>query len=119
MGFSKGRPDVSIPTEKTGTFRVMLQQTIILSYVKSTQVDEQMGIVFAPITLDISVTDKPVSNLCFSPAPSVRVTVPGKVQCLGSCSDLLVTLKPEGFGQDTTVVAQNVAFSYENQSPGS
>ena len=31
LGFSKGRPDVSIPTEKTGTFLVMLQQTIILS----------------------------------------------------------------------------------------
>jgi len=113
---SKGRPDVSIPTEKTGTFLVMLPRDTYSLTVKSTNVDEQMGIVFAPITLDISVTDKPVSNLYFSP---VRVTVSGQVECLGSCPDLSVTLKPEGFGQDTTVVAQNGAFSFENQLPGS
>jgi len=113
---SKGRPDVSIPTEKTGSFLVMLPRDTYSLTVKSTSVDEQMGIVFAPITLDISVTDKPISNLYFSP---VRVTVSGQVKCLGSCPDLSVTLKPEGFGQDTTVVAQNGAFSFENQLPGS
>jgi len=113
---SKGRPDVSIPTEKTGSFMVMLPRDTYSLTVKSTPVDEQMGIVFAPITLDISVTDKPVSNLYFSP---VRVTVSGQVKCIGSCPDLSVTLKPEGFGQDTTVVAQNGAFSFENQLPGS
>ena len=113
---SRGRPDVSIPTEKTGSFLVMLPSDTYSLTVKSTPVDDQMGIVFAPITLDISVTDKPVSNLYFSP---VRVTVSGQVTCIGSCPDLSVTLKPEGFGQDTTVVAQNGVFSFENQLPGS
>jgi len=113
---SKGRPDVSIPTEKTGSFLVMLPSDTYSLTVKSTPVDDQMGIVFAPITLDISVTDKPVSNLYFSP---VRVTVTGQVTCIGACPDLSVTLKPEGFGQDTTVVAQNGVFSFENQLPGS
>ena len=56
------------------------------------------------------------SNLYFSP---VRVTVTGQVTCIGACPDLSVTLKPEGFGQDTTVVAQNGVFSFENQLPGS
>jgi len=113
---SKGRPDVSIPTEKTGSFLVMLPRDTYSLTVKSTPVDEQMGIVFAPITLDISVTDTPISNMYFSP---VRVTVSGTVKCIGSCPDLSVTLKPEGFGQDSTVVAQNGAFSFENQLPGS
>jgi len=113
---SKGRPTVSIPTEKNGAFLVMLPRDTYSLTVKSTPVDEQMGIVFAPLSLDISVTDKPVSNLYFSP---VRVTVSGQVKCLGSCPDLSITLKPEGFGQDTTVVAQNGAFNFENQLPGS
>jgi len=113
---SRGRPDVSIPTEKTGSFLVMLPSDTYSLTVKSTPVDDQMGIVFAPITLDISVTDKPISNLYFSP---VRVTVSGQVTCIGSCPDLSITLKPEGFGQDTTVVAQHGVFSFENQLPGS
>jgi len=41
------------------------------------------------------------------------------VKCLGTCPDLSITLKPEGFGQDTTVVSQNGVFSFENQLPGS
>ena len=47
------------------------------------------------------------------------MTVTGQVTCIGACPDLSVTLKPEGFGQDTTVVAQNGVFSFENQLPGS
>jgi len=113
---SKGRPDVSIPTEKTGSFLVMLPRDTYSLTVKSTSVDEQMGIVFAPVTLDINVRDKPISNLYFSP---VRVTVSGQIECIGACPDLSITLKPEGFGQDATVVAQNGAFSFENQLPGS
>jgi hypothetical protein len=74
------------------------------------QITAQMGIVFAPITLDISVTDKPIGNLYFSP---VHMTVSGQVECLGSCPDPLATLKPKRFGQDTTAVAQNGAFSFE------
>jgi hypothetical protein len=90
---SKERPDVYIPTEKTGSFFVMLPRDTYSLTMRATHVDEQMVIVFTPITLDISVTDKPISNLYFFP---VHITVSGQVECLGSCHDPSATLKLYG-----------------------
>jgi hypothetical protein len=47
------------------------------------------------------------------------MTVSGQVEYHGFCPDPSTTLKPKGFGQDTTAVAQNGAFSFEIQLPES
>jgi len=112
---------VSIPTDEAGKFSVLLPPAIYSVSVKATSVDEQMGIVFAPLSLDVKVHDKPVSNLYFSP---VRVTVSGTIRCLeahgsSTCPDLTVNLKPEGFGQPMSRVAKNGRFNFDNQLPGS
>ena len=113
---SKNNPDVTVTVDKTGAFSVMLPSNTYSLSVKSTSVDEQMGIVFAPVSLDISVQDRPLKDLYFSP---VRVTVSGTVKCLGSCPAVSVTLRPEGFGKDTKMAVKNGAFMFENQLPGS
>ena len=55
--------------DKTGKFSTMLPSDTYGLSIKSTSVGEQMGIVFAPETLDIKVKDKPITNLFFSPLP--------------------------------------------------
>ena len=113
---SKNNPDLPVTVDKTGAFLVMLPSNTYSLSVKSTPVDEQMGIVFAPVSLDINVSEAPVKDLYFSP---VRVTVSGTVKCLGSCPAITVTLKPDGFGQDVKMAVKNGAFLFENQLPGS
>ena len=113
---SKNRPDLSVSVEKSGEFSVMLPSNTYSLSVKATTVDEQMGIVFAPVSLDISVEDRALQDLYFSP---VRVTVSGTVKCLGACPVLTVTLRPEGFGKDSKMTVKNGAFTFENQLPGS
>ena len=113
---SKNSPDLSVSVEKTGEFSVMLPSNTYSLSVKATPVDEQMGIVFAPVSLDISVEDRALKDLYFSP---VRVTVSGTVKCLGTCPALTVTLRPEGFGKDSKMAVKNGAFTFENQLPGS
>ena len=113
---SKNNPDLPVTVDSTGAFSVMLPSNTFSLSVKSTPVDEQMGIVFAPVSLDINVGEAPVRDLYFSP---VRVTVSGSVNCLGSCPAITVTLKPDGFGQDVQMVVKNGAFLFENQLPGS
>ena len=102
--------------DKTGKFSTMLPSDTYALSIKSTSVDEQMGIVFAPVTLDINVKDKPITDLYFSP---VRVTVSGSVKCLGDCPAITITLKPEGFGKDIKMPLKNGQFMFENQLPGS
>ena len=113
---SSGRADTRARVETSGGFRVLLPSDTFALSVRPTAVDEQMGIVFAPVTLDISVKDAPVTDIYFSP---VRVTVSGSVQCLGACPDLTVTLKPEGFSKDIKMKVKDGKFLFENQLPGS
>ena len=61
-----------------------------------------MGIVFAPLTLDVLLKTEPVSGLYFSP---VRVTIAGSVRCItAECPELSVVLKPDGAGEESTQV---------------
>lgn len=105
-----------VDVDKTGTFSVMLASNTYALSVKATPVDEQMGIVFAPVVLDVNVKDQPIGDLYFSP---VRVSVSGDVKCIGACPSLSITLRPEGFGKDNTMVIKNGKFLFENQLPGS
>jgi len=115
-------PDSSVSTDSDGKFSVMLSPGVYSASVKSTPVDDQMGIVFAPLSLDVEVNNRPVSSLYFSP---VRVTVSGIIKCLPTsdevttCPDLTVSLKPEGFGHQVSRTAKNGRFSFDNQLPGS
>jgi hypothetical protein len=86
-----------------------------------------MGIAFAPLALDFVVKDGPVTGLYFSP---VRVTVSGRLRCLGDCGVVTVGLRPESSSSadddgTTMIVRQEVAtdknggaFIFENQLPG-
>jgi len=113
---SKNNADIMVDVDKTGTFSVMLASNTYALSVKATPVDEQMGIVFAPVVLDVNVKDQPIGDLYFSP---VRVSVSGDVKCIGACPTLSITLRPEGFGKDNTMVIKNGKFLFENQLPGS
>jgi len=105
-----------VDVDVKGSFSSMLPSDTYSISVQSTPVDRQMGIVFAPVVLDVNVKDAPVTDLYFSP---VRVTVSGTVKCLGTCPALKVVLKPEGFGKDISMEIKNGAFLFENQLPGS
>ena len=66
-----------------------------------------MGIVFAPLSLDVLLKTEPVSGLYFSP---VRVTIAGSVRCLGGgatcATGLTVVLRPDGAGEEAAQVKQ-------------
>ena len=55
--------------DKTGKFSTMLPSDTYALSVKSTSVDKQIGVVFAPETFDVEVKDKPITNLFFSTSP--------------------------------------------------
>ena len=113
---SRKGAEIITTVDKTGKFSTMLPSDTYALSIKSTSVDEQMGIVFAPVTLDINVKDRPVTDLYFSP---VRVTVSGSVKCLGDCPVITITLKPVGFGKDIKMPIKDGMFVFENQLPGS
>ena len=112
---SKNNKDILVDVDKTGSFSVMLPRNTYALSIRSTPVDDQMGIVFAPVSLDINISNAPLSDLYFSP---VRVTVSGSVSCLGSCPPLTITLKPEGHGKEATMTVKKGEFMFENQLPG-
>ena len=125
---SAGRPDLIIPVEADGRFFAMLVPDPYTAAVRPSATDVKMGIAFAPLALDVVVSDAPVSGLYFSP---VRVTVSGRVRCLGvECGTVTVGLRPESsHAEDETAVfvSQEVvsdstsrggSFTFENQLPG-
>jgi len=117
---STGRSDLKLDVGEDGKFSTLLPPAPYTISVLSSQTDSQMGIVFAPLSLDVLVKSGPVSGLYFSP---VRVTIAGVVNCIdGACPDgLKVELKGES-GQSDEGVDQEVGpdgrFSFQNQLPG-
>jgi len=113
---SPGKPDVVVAIEGTGKFSKMLPASAYTVSVVSSVTDSQMGIVFAPLTLDVLLKTEPVSGLYFSP---VRVTIAGSVRCItAECPELSVVLKPDGAGEESTQVVEQGRFSFQNQLPG-
>ena len=76
----------------------------------------QVGVVFAPLAMNIKIVDKAVDNLFFS---LIKVTVSGRLQCKSAtCPDLTVSLQPSGFGQQVLAMSQGGKFVFENLLPG-
>ena len=55
-----------VDVDVKGSFSSMLPSDTYSISVQSTPVDRQMGIVFAPVVLDVNVKDSPVNDLNFS-----------------------------------------------------
>jgi hypothetical protein len=112
---SPGKPDISISVGNDGKFSTFLPAAAFSVSVIPSNTDTKMGIVFAPLALDIIVKSEPEANLYFSP---VRVTIAGSVKCTSKCPDLTVQLIPEGAGEASTLAVQDGKFSFQNQLPG-
>ena len=113
---SPGRPDLVVPVESTGRFSALVTPAVYTVSVLSSPADAQMGIVFAPLSLDIIVKTAPVPGLYFSP---VRVSISGSVACSGPCPDLKVTLRPDGgSGEELVQPVEAGRFSFQHQLPG-
>jgi len=114
---STGKPDILLSIQQDGLFEVMLEPAPYSFSIVSSASDEQMGNLFAPLNTDIILKSSPVSDLFFSP---VRVTIAGKVSCLGDCDDIIVVLSPDA---PTSEPAQqrvvNGVYRFQNQLPGS
>ena len=63
---SKKGAHVIATVDKTGKFSTMLPSDTYALSIKSTSVDEQKGIVFAPVSLDIDIKE-PITDLYFFP----------------------------------------------------
>jgi len=120
----KQQSEIIASLQDNGQFELMLSPAAYTVSVVPSTSDRQMGIVFAPLGLDISVRTQPVGGLYFSP---VRVTVAGTVQCVGGkCPDQLrVVLRPEsnmasmaGGTDESVQLIKAGRFSFQNQLPG-
>jgi len=108
--------EVLVPVEKDGKFSCFVPAAAYSVSVVATKADDQMGIVFAPLSVSVKVIDNAVSNLFFS---LIRVTVSGNLVCKSSvCPDLTVTLKPDGFGEEAFVMSKAGKFSFPSLLPG-
>ena len=112
---STGKLDMLISVENDGKFSIFLPSGAFSVSVVPSSVDTKMGIVFAPLALDIIVKSEPIGKLYFSP---VRVTIAGSVRCTAECPSLTIQLTPEGPGEVSKQTVEKGKFSFQNQLPG-
>uniref|UniRef100_A0A671LJX7 Nodal modulator 3-like n=1 Tax=Sinocyclocheilus anshuiensis TaxID=1608454 RepID=A0A671LJX7_9TELE len=82
--------------------------------------DVKAGLALQPYSLDISLVDRPITDLLFT---QFIASVSGSVSCLVACGDLTVTLQPvsrQGERQNLQLTGSSEAlsFTFNNVLPG-
>uniref|UniRef100_A0A673NNX1 Nodal modulator 1-like n=1 Tax=Sinocyclocheilus rhinocerous TaxID=307959 RepID=A0A673NNX1_9TELE len=82
--------------------------------------DVKAGLTLQPYSLDISLVDRPITDLLFT---QFIASVSGSVSCLVACGDLTVTLQPvsrQGERQNLQLSgsSETLSFTFNNVLPG-
>uniref|UniRef100_A0A8C2C874 Nodal modulator n=1 Tax=Cyprinus carpio TaxID=7962 RepID=A0A8C2C874_CYPCA len=82
--------------------------------------DVKAGLTLQPYSLDISLVDRPITDLLFT---QFIASVSGSVSCLVACGDLTVTLQPvsrQGERQNLQLSgsSETLSFTFSNVLPG-
>ncbi|KAM8842505.1 BOS complex subunit NOMO1 [Synchiropus picturatus] len=110
----------TIESDPQGAFCFQTKPGDYTVHVSLPDVDVKAGLALLPETLDISVVDRPLTDLLFT---QFMASVSGKVFCLASCDDLSVVLQPVSRqGERRTVSLSSngdiLNFSFDNVLPG-
>ncbi|XP_034043318.1 nodal modulator 1 [Thalassophryne amazonica] len=90
-------------------------------HVSLLEAEVKAGLALQPRSLEVSLVDRPLTDLLFT---QFMASVSGKVYCLASCDELLVTLQPVSRqGERRTVTLSGggddiLSFSFDNVLPG-
>uniref|UniRef100_A0A672R3D4 Nodal modulator 1-like n=1 Tax=Sinocyclocheilus grahami TaxID=75366 RepID=A0A672R3D4_SINGR len=82
--------------------------------------DVKAGLTLQPYSLDISLVDRPITDLLFT---QFIASVSGSVSCLVACGDLTVTLQPvsrqgERHNLQLSGSSETLSFTFNNVLPG-
>uniref|UniRef100_A0A8C8RUX9 Nodal modulator 1 n=1 Tax=Pelusios castaneus TaxID=367368 RepID=A0A8C8RUX9_9SAUR len=111
---------VTTETDSHGAFCFKAKPGTYSIQVIVPEAESRAGLALKPKTFPVTVVDRPVMDVAFS---QFLASVLGKISCLDSCGDLMVTLQSvshQGEKRNVQLSAKTdaVAFTFENVLPG-
>uniref|UniRef100_I3LLW7 Uncharacterized protein n=1 Tax=Sus scrofa TaxID=9823 RepID=I3LLW7_PIG len=116
----KDKSLVTVETDAQGSFCFKAKPGTYKVQVMVPEVETRAGLTLKPQTLLLAVTDRPVMDVAFV---QFLASVSGKVSCLDTCGDLLVTLQSlsrqgEKRSLQLSGKLNSMTFTFDNVLPG-
>ncbi|KAK2504235.1 hypothetical protein MC885_021603 [Smutsia gigantea] len=116
----KDKPLVTVETDVHGSFCFKAKPGAYKVQVMVPEVETRAGLTLKPQTFSLAVTDRPVMDVAFV---QFLASVSGKVSCLDTCGELLVTLQSlsrqgEKRSLQLSGKVNSMTFTFDNVLPG-
>ncbi|XP_054992376.1 BOS complex subunit NOMO1 [Sorex araneus] len=116
----KDKPLATVDTDAQGAFCFRAKPGAYRVQVVVPEAESRAGLTLKPQTVPLTVTDRPVMDVAFV---QFLASISGKVSCLDSCGDLLVTLQALGRQGEKRSLrlsgkANALTFAFDRVLPG-